>query len=880
MNKRSMLKRLFRTAILSTIICVIQTGCMKDELPQFNEQRVDRVEFKLNIPTNTQVVTRANTLASEAELQIQSGYCLIYGDNVGTSLPKMAYLFDVSQDIANNGTINPTITIPKKVAIESTDVVVFIFNTQFSGDGSFGDRLDDVQYGQISTKFPLSGVFGFESTTNGLPMYGELTGFSSAGGVTPTATIYRSVAKVQVKLKSPMSGSAANIGNFTTANIKYQIFNLAIAGCVDHGSGFNGTTTDALNSSDQNEAPKTTINGLPIDLATVTNASGDNYTGASYIYEYYYSDHIIGAGGSTAILANTPNSDRLVMILHNSDNSRYYRLDLCNVGPEYIDVIRNHHYQIVINEVNSDGYASADEALNGDASNIVYEIIDNTGNTTISNGKYAISVGEELYANKYISALGSAPITVIADLRYIIPAGLTLPAGITNSITCIDNVTGSTIGSGTLTLSHSMLSAVATPLAVTFVDPNYVGEIAFKITLGDLVYQSAPIYTVLPVDANCHIVPMSGKTIAIVAADRVNAFWGAAGDGNIPANVIDGSTEWYAEIIWADFDYSVGNKVTIQQSGATAADYGLGVEEGVHVTVGSLTKPGNVIIGIKKKGANTGVTEYLWSWHLWITDYDPDTRTDSEAWSVNNAFSTIGGQVHSYSDDAGVTFWSGAYNGSVVMDRNLGAIVSAGADGATIDKVTSEIDAYGMHYQWGRKDPLPYAKDATGAFTDTWGRVVGTWPNSVAGVKSKAYSTNNPHQFISNGSDWQPADNDSWMDGFGVKSLYDPCPDGWRVPHNDMLSNATTTNLIVSGTEGNADYGRSYSVGGNIDSWFPASGFCYRDTGILDYVGIYGTYWSSTPNGAQSKFKYFFSYGVYNISVDRSYAFSIRCLKD
>ena len=68
----------------------------------------------------------------------------------------------------------------------------------------------------------------------------------------------------------------------------------------------------------------------------------------------------------------------------------------------------------------------------------------------------------------------------------------------------------------------------------------------------------------------------------------------------------------------------------------------------------------------------------LWSWHLWICDYDPEkTLFTTEA-------------------NASGTQWT-------FMDRNIGAT----------DMNRGSFDNFGMLYQWGRKDPFPGANAFT-----------------------------------------------------------------------------------------------------------------------------------------------------------------------
>ncbi|MFI3328813.1 MAG: hypothetical protein R3Y70_06710, partial [Rikenellaceae bacterium] len=67
----------------------------------------------------------------------------------------------------------------------------------------------------------------------------------------------------------------------------------------------------------------------------------------------------------------------------------------------------------------------------------------------------------------------------------------------------------------------------------------------------------------------------------------------------------------------------------------------------------------------------------LWSWHIWITDYSPDTiakdRNNLNPGSETNTAYTsrnVEGELHRYSS----TMWtSGVLVGKFIMDRNIGA---------------------------------------------------------------------------------------------------------------------------------------------------------------------------------------------------------------
>ena len=159
----------------------------------------------------------------------------------------------------------------------------------------------------------------------------------------------------------------------------------------------------------------------------------------------------------------------------------------------------------------------------------------------------------------------------------------------------------------------------------------------------------------------------------------------------------------------------------------------------------------------------------VWSWHLWIVNENPLLATDT------------------YS------------NGKTFMQQNLGAFTNSNGS----NEEQKILDSYGMYYQWGRKDPFPRPLyfDATGAYDEDRYDKDGAYITEVFAERTSAngtldYVTKNPMHFILNAScvaeggdgvgDWlAAADNNLWSDS--KKSLYDPCPYGWRVPTADDL---------------------------------------------------------------------------------------------
>ncbi len=184
------------------------------------------------------------------------------------------------------------------------------------------------------------------------------------------------------------------------------------------------------------------------------------------------------------------------------------------------------------------------------------------------------------------------------------------------------------------------------------------------------------------------------------------------------------------------------------------------------------------------------------------------------------------------------------------------------------------------------------------------------------------YAIENPMTFITAPAtpyDWYPHNEDAtrsdqndklWgddgdaSDGYG-KSIYDPCPAGWRVPINGAwhgLVNTTDTDYAFPWVA--AQYGRFGDVasgGWNVTGWtwadpaqtpggkatlgyYPADGYRSYDTGALNYVGMSGHRWLSAmyvPSPSDASYFYIGAGNLYPSYVaGRSYAFPVRCVTE
>lgn len=272
----------------------------------------------------------------------------------------------------------------------------------------------------------------------------------------------------------------------------------------------------------------------------------------------------------------------------------------------------------------------------------------------------------------------------------------------------------------------------------------------------------------------------------------------------------------------------------------------------------------------------------VWSWHIWIVGSNPLTATPNP--------------------QSGVSF----------MDRNLGAY-SGNVEASSEPKEV--LAAYGLYYQWGRKDPFarPYFYDTSGAESEilygaSGAYVEGTTKEVTSSVGTIAYATANPMTFITNAAsieedgdgigDWLfEADNMLWNDN--AKSVQDPCPYGWRVPRASELATLSlasdnTTDLDIARKQ----YGW-YVESSSERYFFSACGYRrYTDGKIqnVNYSDAYpynpepweGQYWSSTADNNGLAVSLYFdlittrslSHFEANRLSRRANGMQVRCVKE
>ncbi len=333
-------------------------------------------------------------------------------------------------------------------------------------------------------------------------------------------------------------------------------------------------------------------------------------------------------------------------------------------------------------------------------------------------------------------------------------------------------------------------------------------------------FVTPPIDSNLSVDgtANCYIVDRKGTY----------SYYVTEGNSDVPMRDIAS-----VSVLWESFGTSIAPLVgDLIKSVSYADDY-------ITFQTADTFKEGNAVVAAKDASGNI-----LWSWHIWLTDQP---------------------EAHVYRNNAGT-----------MMDRNLGATSAT----------PGEVGALGLLYQWGRKDPF---LGSTSISSSTIAKSTISWPSPVSTSSSRgtvSYVVANPTTFVTASSspyDWHYSsrDNTLWTTSDKEKSIYDPCPAGWRVP-DGRSSGVWSKAGFDDTTYDSTNEGISFSLSSPSTTWYPASGYRRNNDGSLRAVGSDGLYWSASPNRDYAYNLLFYDNGGVNPLYDfnRVYGLSVRCLQE
>jgi hypothetical protein len=606
-------------------------------------------------------------------------------------------------------------------------------------------------------------------TVSSFPMFGQMTDsilIDNQHSPPPNITfnMIRAVARIDVGVDIDGTGDPA-LGFGSIFKIqKVHVYNVS-----DHG--YIAPHKDILNIT----PPANTMH----DKDTIINKVNLIASEADATYRKIFSCTFPTSGNMLQRSIYIPESDIpgssydpafLVIEATYYDIKYWYRVDFTKNG-EYVPMLRNHNYIINIKNVRAPGYGSAAEAAAAPVSRFGALVLSDETDIGL---KEVVS-----YNNEYYLAVS----TTHLDIDWMnqtakIYVRTSFPGGWSASVKT---------GNSTLIRASSATNkeTVLDSLMCTIPDNNFTGAprpYTFEVKAGVLT---------LPITITQS--PGSNSYIFKPNTDNNRIPWNSA---DVDGNRSDNRAKY--EVLWSE-----GNSVQGASLNVT------------HIRVKTGGQPGNGVVVIRDAS-----DKILYSWHVWVTEYDPEDPSTQKS-----------------------------NNGLIFMDRNLGA--------------SSSTD-YGLYYQWGRKDPFYIGTNSykTGPIKpniiDDYLEQTILYPDSFYTVDSTPY-------------DWIGAsqNNSMWSTTDGKKGPYDPCPFGWRVP----VAKDDGSDSPWYGFTTNSWNGITYPLAGYIDAF----------SGVRSEEGASAGVWGASARGQQAAaFKYPLPVGITNprTSAFRAYAYPVRCVKD
>ena len=296
-------------------------------------------------------------------------------------------------------------------------------------------------------------------------------------------------------------------------------------------------------------------------------------------------------------------------------------------------------------------------------------------------------------------------------------------------------------------------------------------------------------------------------------------------------------------------------------------------------------KTGNAVIAATKGGV------VVWSWHLWFTEANVlNTTKVTNFQNVDYYFTNenLGWKYTKWE----TTTYSAPRKVKVKirqLEKNGGNYKESTI---TITQNNGALrEGRNTLYQFGRKDAFPGTDDLEGTFTKNGG-------NNM----SIRNGIQHPGTFYTHGSGWHSGYNQynlwsmdntvtDFNDNAVVKTIYDPCPAGFKMPASNAFTGFTTTGgktETKSQFNINGAWESGFHFNNKISSpdatvYFPASGYRNSENGSLFGMGYFGYYRSAGPSN-DAGYGYYLRFSPSEVSPQqrdlRSDGFSVRPVRD
>ena len=797
--------------------------------------------IQLSIPDVELVQVRS--VAAEWECIIKYIQVFIY-DDTHTTAP-MYYQEGKKNELSflfGNGTASPTITLKNYVPQDGDRIYVvcnLINNASVSVEGDFllNATISEAQLRSYNSRGNIKGFSDIQGEEHIIPMCGWIEW--NENRTSNVCLLTRCFAKVTVD---------ADMNLFSDKQVYWEWKNLNYSDFVLDSEYQGGIYQGNINE---------TVVSRKYDLISATTSVDKTNGLVTTYYPLEYKHSIYASGAKIGEKVFSKNRAMLLLTVQNQDGSskEYYRLDFWDRDTDkYLDIVRNHSYRFNITRLKSRGYDMESEAIQNPGSNIEYTVTvsDNWSRGYASNGQYLIKTDREDL--KLIENGITDPVTMVKFELQTDDTGNVDFNGVTTRKVRILNLDKNTlISSSDLCLFYSMdnnnlvqvegtgglpMNEVNLPqgsdaywIYCTVPEDSSLKEGFLEISIGNIVkyipFSIIPHSEAIAVDedgpANCFITPVTYGVYSFDATVMGNGTEGIVAETRDHANVIFGSGALTEDVEQYHFKNGMGEDISSSKNVVISPQSAKLIWQDQESLISQVafnqttnrveflsSGAGNGVIAVyDKSDPNAEDANVLWSWHVWCTE-KPDIielglPTNGESYSGKN------------------------YK---IMDRDLGATTN----------IPDKLTTCGLGYQWGRKDPFIGLASFYTSLDDLepenapMYNVRGTEQELKEEVKNESigtieYGIKHPNVFIKAGisystGDWlyytnlhggdnsftgnqylwgnNPYSRYKMVDIETMKTLYDPCPAGYKVSPPDIygaflkkpIINDTITDLI------------------------------------------------------------------------------------
>ena len=646
---------------------------------------------------------------------------------------------------------------------------------------------------------------------------------------------------------------------------KVEIRNAIMTSKYKLSNEFNGTGADWDNTSATRGTA--TLSGLSVNTSsnpnvTIMGNTGDNFT-------FYMIPQVLTGNSVTAYVHFTDNTEITATLKGEwkAGTTRTLKLSETNSTWQYVLTPTDPSRAANYDETTSQAYGitSYRQAPNGTQQAVAWKVVGYSvdGGVTYTPNKPAwmTALSKENGNGGTAAEQGTATLTKdVTDLLKLRNDGL-------------KNATALGTASAPYNLSNSTGAATVENTANSYLI-SAPGHYRIPLVYGNAIKNGAT-------NSNAYETTATGTYVLQHFQDHagqpITNPWIEKTNSSAYAN-IDG-----AKIVWSDEKDLVTSPTITHVGGDGYLDFEVKATD---------IKSGNAVVAVTKGGT------VVWSWHLWFAPKSaltPIPVTNYQGKTYNFTTETLG-----WKPKGEVTTYNAPRTVKVKVEQT---IANGGTKQFTVINITQnnggKKEGIATLYQFGRKDALPG--------TDTFYPTNSYSFDNTTGGRSLGYAIQHPENmfiYAQTGTyyyDWcnatyynlWSADNTTtgFNDNAVVKTVYDPCPVGFKMPASNAFTGFTSNGQYQSGAaninaNGTADswdkfsaaYGHNFYTNGSKTAtiFFPAAGCRSSSDGSLFNVGKFGYYWSAVPfNTYYGCVLYFYWSSVGPQSYDyRSYGFA------